>query len=112
MFAPANKAALSYIPLPARLAGRGFNVSVQFVGFPKGERCDRRQWRIKGAERVAAVDKIEDKRKPMILSGTATGNMPLWSSGESANLREVLGGSLHTFSPERKHGLPTAGIIN
>ena len=30
----------------------------------KGERCDRRQRRIKGAERVAAVDKIEEKRKP------------------------------------------------
>ena len=30
----------------------------------RGERCDRRQWRRKGAERVAAVDKIEDQRKP------------------------------------------------
>ncbi len=29
-----------------------------------GERCDRRRWRSKGAERVAAVDKIEDQRKP------------------------------------------------
>ena len=29
-----------------------------------GERCDRRRWRMKGAERVAAVDKIEDQRKP------------------------------------------------
>ena len=28
------------------------------------ERCDRRRWRMKGAERVAAVDKIEDQRKP------------------------------------------------
>ena len=26
-----------------------------------GERCDRRRWRSKGAERVAAVDKIEEK---------------------------------------------------
>ena len=30
----------------------------------KGERCDRRRWREKGAERVAAVDKIEEKREP------------------------------------------------
>ena len=29
-----------------------------------GERPDRRQWREKGGERVAAVDKIEEKRKP------------------------------------------------
>ena len=29
-----------------------------------GERCDRRRWRMKGAERVAAVDKIEDQHKP------------------------------------------------
>ena len=29
-----------------------------------GERCDRRRWRRKGAERVAAVDKIKDQRKP------------------------------------------------
>ena len=29
-----------------------------------GERSDRRLWRKKGGERVAAVDKIEDKRKP------------------------------------------------
>ena len=29
-----------------------------------GERCDRRRWRMNGAERVAAVDKIEDLRKP------------------------------------------------
>ena len=30
----------------------------------KGERCERRQWRKKRAERVAAVEKIEEKRKP------------------------------------------------
>ena len=30
----------------------------------KGERPDRRQWRKKGRERVAVVQKIEDKRKP------------------------------------------------
>ena len=30
----------------------------------KGERGDRRRGREKGAERVAAVDKIEEKRKP------------------------------------------------
>ena len=29
-----------------------------------GERPDRRRWRRKGGERVAAVDKIEEKRKP------------------------------------------------
>ena len=37
MFAPANKAALSYIPLPARLADRCQNFSVQLVGIPKGD---------------------------------------------------------------------------
>ena len=30
----------------------------------KGERCERRRGRSKRAERVAAVDKIEEKRKP------------------------------------------------
>ena len=40
-----------------------------------GERCDRRRWRRKGAERVAAVDKIKDQRKPEDLSGTATGKL-------------------------------------
>lgn len=29
-----------------------------------GERAERRQWRMKRGERVAAVDKIEDKHKP------------------------------------------------
>ena len=29
-----------------------------------GERADCRQWRAEGGERVAAVDKIEEKRKP------------------------------------------------
>ena len=29
-----------------------------------GERADCRQWREEGGERVAAVDKIEDQRKP------------------------------------------------
>ena len=32
MFAPANKAALSYIPLPARIIGRFQFLSVQFMG--------------------------------------------------------------------------------
>ena len=31
---------------------------------PGGERVDRRLWRRKGDERVAAVEKIEDQRKP------------------------------------------------
>ena len=30
----------------------------------KGERWERRRWRMKRPERVAAVDKIEEKRKP------------------------------------------------
>ena len=34
-----------------------------------GERCDRCRWRSKGAERVAAVDKIEEKRKPQNFIG-------------------------------------------
>ncbi len=29
-----------------------------------GERADRRLWREKGGERVAAVEKIKEKRKP------------------------------------------------
>ena len=33
-------------------------------GVPGGERVDRRLWRRKGDERVAAVEKIEDQRKP------------------------------------------------
>ena len=33
-------------------------------GAPSGERVDRRLWRSKGDERVAAVEKIEDQRKP------------------------------------------------
>jgi len=39
----------------------------------KGERCDRRLWRKKGAERVAAVEKMEDSESLNIFSGTATG---------------------------------------
>ena len=34
------------------------------LGAPGGERVDRRLWRRKGDERVAAVEKIEDQRKP------------------------------------------------
>ena len=34
------------------------------LGVPGGERVDRRLWRRKGDERVAAVEKIEDQRKP------------------------------------------------
>ena len=34
------------------------------LGAPGGERVDRRLWRSKGDERVAAVEKIEDQRKP------------------------------------------------
>ena len=30
----------------------------------KGEQADRRQWRKQGGERMAAVEKIEEKRKP------------------------------------------------
>ena len=33
-------------------------------GAPGGARVDRRLWRRKGDERVAAVEKIEDQRKP------------------------------------------------
>ena len=29
-----------------------------------GERCERCRWQMKRAERVAAVEKIEEKRKP------------------------------------------------
>ena len=39
----------------------------------EGERPDRRLWRSEEGERVAAVDKIEEKQSPKILSGTATG---------------------------------------
>ena len=35
-------------------------------GAPGGERVDRRLWRRKGDERVAAVEKIEDQRKPEV----------------------------------------------
>ena len=35
-----------------------FLISKDYIS--KGERCDRRRWRKKGAERVAAVDKIEE----------------------------------------------------
>ena len=31
---------------------------------PVGERWERRRWRIKRPERVAAVEKIEESRKP------------------------------------------------
>ena len=34
------------------------------IGRHKGERWERRLWRDKRPERVAAVDKIEEKRKP------------------------------------------------
>ena len=47
----------SIIPTPVILRGGRQPVI-------EGERCNRRQWRMKGAERVAAVDKIEDQRKP------------------------------------------------
>ena len=38
---------------------RPYNVTI-----PGGERSERRRWRIKRGERVAAVEKIEDQRKP------------------------------------------------
>ena len=41
--------------------------------FCVGERCDRRLRRMKGAERVVAVEKMEDSVSPNIFSGTATG---------------------------------------
>ena len=34
------------------------------TGTATGERADCRRWREEGGERVAAVDKIEDQRKP------------------------------------------------
>jgi hypothetical protein len=37
LFAPANKAALSYVPHPARFAIGFQNFSVQFLEFPKVE---------------------------------------------------------------------------
>jgi len=46
--------------LPRRKAVRNDNVR----GALPGERCERRRWRMKEAERVTAVDKIEEKRKP------------------------------------------------
>ena len=33
-------------------------------GFQRGERAERRRWRMQRGERVAAVEKIEDQRKP------------------------------------------------
>ena len=41
--------------------------------FVQGERTERRRWRRKRGERVAAVEKIEESVSPMIFSGTATG---------------------------------------
>ena len=41
-----------------------------------GERCDRCLWQEKGAERVAAVDKIEEKRKPGDFIGHRNRNCP------------------------------------
>ena len=38
--------------------------SAQRLPCVKGERCERRRWRMKRPERVAAVEKIEDQRKP------------------------------------------------
>ena len=46
---------------PAPTASNGGAVG---FGAPGGERVDRRLWRSKGDERVAAVEKIEDQRKP------------------------------------------------
>ena len=34
------------------------------VPLAQGERAERRRWRMKRGERVAAVEKIEDQRKP------------------------------------------------
>ena len=39
----------------------------------RGNACDRRLWRRKGARVGAAVEKIEEKRSPKIFSGTARG---------------------------------------
>ena len=43
---------------------------------PLGERTDRRLWRSKGGERVAAVKKSEESVSPNNFFGTATGWMP------------------------------------
>ena len=42
----------------------------------RGERPDRRRWRRKGGERVAAVDKIEDQRKPEDFIGHRNRTLP------------------------------------
>ena len=47
-----------------------------------GERCDRRRWRSKGAERVAAVDKIEEKRKPEDFIGHRNRKSPSVTDGD------------------------------
>ena len=46
------------------------------LGVPSGERVDRRLWRSKGDERVAAVEKIEDQRKPEDFFGYRNGITP------------------------------------
>ena len=46
------------------IAPTASNDGAASLGAPSGERVDRRLWRRKGDERVAAVEKIEDQRKP------------------------------------------------
>ena len=47
----------------------------------RGERWERRQWRKKRPERVAAVDKIEEKRKPEDFIGHRNRKSPLTTDG-------------------------------
>ena len=76
----------------------------------EGERCERRRWRKQRAERVAAVDKIEGKRKPEDFIGHRNRTRPLqsvdaqhfwfrWHARRDSLEREPLGRALAGNSP-------------
>ena len=97
---------------------------ITFKGFPKGERADRRQWRRKGGERVAAVGRIQACfvrrsfcRAPQQESNAAVGCLkkrvcfPFWPSGESEDHTEgPRSASLLPFLPKQERKAPGRAI--
>ena len=65
-------------PQNPRNCGKGYG-SLPPKASPWGERCERCLWQMKRAERVAAVDKIEDQRKPEDFIGHRNRGHPMVS---------------------------------
>ena len=72
---------------PVRTLVQKLRAGEQFL--TRGERCDRYQWQKKGAERVAAVDKIKDQCKPEDFIGYRN-RKSTWTSERTRYKRSAL----------------------